>query len=435
MEQTEIKPIHHDRRLFLCSSVAGGRTKEFHMTDPLFPIAERYVRLGLALEQHIPGYVDAYYGPAEWRADAEAAGQRPAAELAAEVAALAEDIEAATMDAQRKDYFVRQVRAMRASTAIVQGEQMTLADETDVLYDVRPTWTDEATFEEAHRALDVLLPAGASLAERMDEHTKRSEVPVERIRALIPDVFGELRRRTVARFGLPAEESVEFAFVQDQPWSAYNWYRGNRHSLIEINTDLPLQITHLVDFLAHEGYPGHHTEHALKETHLVRGAGRIENSIALINSPSCVLAEGIATQAADIVVSDEDWIRWHRDELFPRAGCEHLDAERERAIQHATDKLGGVSGNAAFLLHDQGVSPDEVAAYIQRWRLASPERAQRGVRFISSPTYRSYTFTYSEGAALLRALFEARGERDHWFGRLLREPATPDQIRCWTATA
>jgi hypothetical protein len=30
-------------------------------------IAEQYVRLALAIGQHDPDYVDAYYGPPEWR--------------------------------------------------------------------------------------------------------------------------------------------------------------------------------------------------------------------------------------------------------------------------------------------------------------------------------------------------------------------------------
>src|SRR5918996_834320 len=34
-------------------------------------IAERYVRLVLAVGQHDPDYVDAYYGPPEWKAEAE----------------------------------------------------------------------------------------------------------------------------------------------------------------------------------------------------------------------------------------------------------------------------------------------------------------------------------------------------------------------------
>jgi hypothetical protein len=34
-------------------------------------MAERYVKLVLALGQHDADYVDAYYGPAEWKADVE----------------------------------------------------------------------------------------------------------------------------------------------------------------------------------------------------------------------------------------------------------------------------------------------------------------------------------------------------------------------------
>ncbi len=43
---------------------------------PMNTIAERYVKLVLAVGQHDPAYVDAFYGPAEWKAAAEA-GKRP----------------------------------------------------------------------------------------------------------------------------------------------------------------------------------------------------------------------------------------------------------------------------------------------------------------------------------------------------------------------
>ena len=34
-------------------------------------VAERYAHLVLALGQHDPDYVDAFYGPAEWKTQAE----------------------------------------------------------------------------------------------------------------------------------------------------------------------------------------------------------------------------------------------------------------------------------------------------------------------------------------------------------------------------
>src|SRR6476660_32390 len=42
-----------------------------HATDSMNAVAERYAHLVLALGQHDPDYVDAFYGPAEWKTQAE----------------------------------------------------------------------------------------------------------------------------------------------------------------------------------------------------------------------------------------------------------------------------------------------------------------------------------------------------------------------------
>src|SRR6201988_837356 len=39
--------------------------------DSMTSVAERYAHLVLALGQHDPDYVDAFYGPEEWRTQAE----------------------------------------------------------------------------------------------------------------------------------------------------------------------------------------------------------------------------------------------------------------------------------------------------------------------------------------------------------------------------
>ena len=39
--------------------------------DSMNAIAEKYAHLVLALGQHDPDYVDAFYGPAEWKTQAE----------------------------------------------------------------------------------------------------------------------------------------------------------------------------------------------------------------------------------------------------------------------------------------------------------------------------------------------------------------------------
>ncbi|CAG0936026.1 hypothetical protein TFLX_04887 [Thermoflexales bacterium] len=395
-------------------------------------IAQRFVQLALALEQHLPGYVDTYFGPPEWKEQSIATGPRPIDQLAQEAADLAAAIkQEPTFDDQRRDYLGRQVTAMQTSLRLLQGEPLPLVEEVTLLYDITPTWVDEREFDEAHRRLDELLPPGDSLFERLSQHKQSIEITYAQAEPLLSIITERLRQLTRARFPLPDEESFELYPVTNQPWRAYNWYLGHGQSRIDINTDLPLHITDLATTLAHEGYAGHHTELSIKEVRLLQAQGRPEHCLALINSPACVVAEGIAVQALDVLLSEEEQIRWHAEEIFPRAGYLHLDAVREHAIDRVMRELGSVWDNAAFLLHEQHQSTAEVSAYFQRYGLHRESEADKAVEFISDPVSRSYIFTYGYGGKLLDALFAAKGNAVQWFTRLLTEPVTPSQIRAW----
>lgn len=397
-------------------------------------IAQRFVELALALDLHIPGYVDAYFGPPEWKDYSIARGPRPIVELQQEAAELATAIEQEpAFDEQRRNYLGRHITAMQTSLRLLQGEGLPLAEEAALLYDITPDWIDEREFEEAQRQLDDLLPPGDSLFERLSLHKQASEISYVRAEALLPVITRQLRQLTRARFPLPEDESFELYPVTNKPWRAYNWYLGRGRSRIDINTDLPLPVTHLATTIAHEGYAGHHTELSIKEARLLRAQGWLEHGLALINAPSCVVSEGIAVRALDVLMSDEEQIRWQAEEIFPRAGYAHLDAAREQAIDKVMQRLAGVWDNAAFLLHDQHQSPAEVSAYFQRYGLHRADEAAKAVEFISDPLSRSYVFNYRYGGKLLDELFAAQGQVDFWFTRLLTEPVTPGQIRAWTA--
>ncbi len=239
-----------------------------------------------------------------------------------------------------------------------------------------------------------------------------------------------LRKLAHQKFNLPAEESFTMDFVSNQPWGAYNNYLGNYRSLIQINTDQPIIVPDIPALIAHEGYPGHHTELSLKEEKLIRGRNYVEHVLTLINSPSCVIAEGIATSALDVILTDAELEDWYREELLPCAGLKDIDPKSIFARSAAMEKLRGLAGNAAFLLHDQNASPDEVSAYLQKYGLNTEKQAGQTIAFISNPLYRSYIFTYFVGYDLLKQLF-AKVDRDVYFKRLLEEPVTPSQIRKW----
>jgi hypothetical protein len=399
---------------------------------PRETIAEEYVRLALAIDKHLPGYIDAYFGPPDWQAQAKSEGVIPLPELARRASLLAGAVaNDNTMHDQRKDFLTRHVLSMQTSLRLLQGERMPLAEEVKLLYDVQPAWVEETLFEDAHRKLEDLLPPGETMRERMAIRKKALEISVEQVKQLLPLINQRFRSLTHKRFPLPDDESIDFTFVQNQPWGAYNWYLGHCHSRVEINTDLPIRINSLANLIAHEGYPGHHTELSIKDSQLVQQVSRFEHSVALINSPSCVISEGLASCALSTIMPDEALVAWYAGEILPMANLSHLDAQREYMIDQALENLAAVSGNAAFLLHDQAAELDKVSNYLQRYGFSTEKEARKAIEFFSHPLYRSYTYTYYWGKKMLKSLFALKQDVTHWYTRLLTEAVTPSQVRQW----
>ena len=392
---------------------------------------EEFVRLALAINEHLPGYIDAYFGPDEWAQEAQQAGKPPLPDLTQRVAQLAADIsQAKELDAQRKDFLAHQISAMQMSLRLLAGENVSLAEEAQALYDIHPAWKDEAYFVEHQKWLDENLPKGGSLKQRLENWQNSIEIPIEKAKELLPFVTGTLRELTHRKFNLPEEESFVVEFISDQPWMAYNRYLGDYKSRIEINMDLPMRIDGLAVTIAHEGYPGHHTELCMKEAKLIRQMGYREHLVTLVNAPSCVIAEGIATSALETVLTDQEIEDLYREEILPRAGMAHVDAKQIMAITRAERKVRNLWGNAAFMLHDQKKGTDEIVAYLQKYEMSTEKEANRAIQFMSGPLDRSYIFTYTAGYDLLEELFSI-ADRDRYFARLLEEPVTPSQIRDW----
>jgi len=85
--------------------------------------------------------------------------------------------------------------------------------------------------------------------------------------------------------------------VTDKPWSGFNYYLGEYRSTVAVNADVKQLMSNLPRLVAHESYPGHHTEHCRKEVGLVNRKGQAEQTIFLVNTPQCLIAEGLADLA------------------------------------------------------------------------------------------------------------------------------------------
>jgi hypothetical protein len=63
------------------------------------------------------------------------------------------------------------------------------------------------------------------------------------------------------------------------------------------------------------------------------------------------------------------------------------------AITRAEREIESIAGNAAFMLHDQKKSPEEIISYMQQYGLNTKEDAEHLIKYISDPLGRSYIFT------------------------------------------
>ena len=393
-------------------------------------IGQSYLTLALDLDRHVPGLVDAYFGPAELQAAAQTGEPRPLAELADRARQLQAALKPAGYDPQRQDFLERQVSALVALVGNLEGDRLGFVEEVERFFDITPEMVDEAEFEAAHAEIDRLLPGTGPLVERLAAWRKGLELDADRIEPVFELARRETRRRARLLFDLPPEEEVTLEIVQDQPWSAYNWYLGDYRSRIDLNTDLPLHVSAAVPLLAHEAYAGHHTEHAVKEQRLYREQGRAEHAVQLILAPECVISEGIGDSAQDVIFDRAELLAFLRDEVYPLAGLGHVDVEVQMALSRAAEGLRGVGGNAALLLHRDGRSPDEVQGYLERYGLRTPKEAAQSLKFLQNPLFRSYIFNYALGKALLAPLLEGPDAVAN-FRRLLSEPLTPAQVRRW----
>jgi len=410
------------------------------MAHDLDDLSRRYVELAFGIERHQPGMVDAYFGPEAIRTEALAAPEPSPGELLDQAAALLEDVTAAELPPSRTDYLTAQVTALHAACRRFAGEVIPYRDEVRLLLDIEPEKIPESTYDEAIAALGDALPGKGDIPARMIAWREQFEVPVATARLMIEEIANEARARSAAFAPLPKGEGIEVPMVSGQPWSGYNWYLGGCRSLVEINTDLPIRANALLDLICHEGYPGHHSEHAIKERVLYRERGYGEHAIQLINTPECVISEGIATLAEGVIFTPEEAAAWRWEHLYRLVGIE-VDPVRERQVAEAQRALRSVAGNAALLLHGEGVPEEDVIAYIARYGLETPERVRHRYAFISDPLWRAYVFTYHVGYDLLGAWLDAPGEpgdpiagddrarRQDRFARLLADQLTPSAIQ------
>src|SRR3712207_1760839 len=376
-----------------------------------------YVRLGLRFDRLEPGFVDAYTGDPRLRA---AVADEPAPtphQLRDQARALLAELDSASLPHPRAAYLRGQLTGLECTARKMGGEPVGFIAEVQAYFQVDVALGDPAEYAAAHAELDRLLPGTGTLSERYAVHRRREECPPDRLEVAVHALSSALRDRVRGQYGLPEVETVEYEVVTDKPWSGFNYYEGDFRSRVAINADLPHRLSQLPHLVAHEAYPGHHTEHCRKERGLVERAARVEHTVFLVNTPECLMAEGLADLGVQASIG-EGWGPW-AEEILADLGL-RLDGFLTERVAAAAAPLNRVRQDAAILLHDRGADADEVSAYLQQWSLVSTERARQQIRFLTHPLWRASITTYVEGLDPLRPWLAPRPGRQAVADPLLR---------------
>ena len=363
-------------------------------------IPERYLQLGLRLGKHLDGLIDGYFGPPELKDAVDAEDPVPPEALGEQAAALLEDAESWDAEPQRRRWLAGQVEGLTCVAELVAGIKVGWRDAVRRCYglDVEPV--SEERFAALHEQLDAALPGNGDLAERLQAWNRSQELPADKVMPAFEALVELLRAETTKLVELPEGERIDMETVTEEPWAAYNWYLGDRKSRIELSTDLPIRSHFLAHLVAHEGYPGHHTEHACKEVRLVQEVGHIEASILLIHTPECLVSEGIAQNAIEQALGD-DWAPRAAEVLQPLGVS--FDVDIARVVASTSRGFDDVATNVAYFAGEDGWSEEQAVAYFQRWTLAEEHRARKSVAFATHPVWGIYVPTYAYGYRLVKS--------------------------------
>ena len=385
-------------------------------------VAERYLELALRIARHDAEVIEAYRGPSELQARIDAEEPQEPQGLRDDADALLSDLADADLEPERRRFLEAQVRTLHTVTRRLAGEELPYVDEVELLFGITPRWYDESEYERGRQLLDDALPGSGDVRERLQTWLDATAVPKDALLPAMREIASELRTRTRELFGLPDGEEIQLELVADKPWGGFNLWLGGVRSRISVNTDLPFPASGLVHFVAHEGYPGHHTECAWKDQVLVRERGQIEATLMLSRAPAAVVAEGIAEVAPELVAgSDEQEVI---ESALAPLGIAH-DAALARQVEEARDLLGTVGSNLELLRLDRGRSRDEAREYAQRWSPLPADRIEKTLDWIDNPGLRGYIHCYPEGRRLAREFVQGDPSR---FKQLLVGQLLPEDL-------
>ncbi len=429
----------------LFSSCKNKERNNFNnqLDDKMNNIAENYVKLVLRVGRLDNNYVDAYYGPSDWYSKNELKTAADSSALlkqcSAETDSLLNNLDALKnykadgLETLRFRFLYKQLLAVKTEIFMLEGGSLSFDDESRALYDAVAPSYDKEHFQNILDKLNKILPGKGDISKRLEDYKKNFIIPKDKLSSVFDAAIKECRRRTLEHINLPKGENFKVEYVTDKPWSAYNWYKGNYFSVIQVNTDLPIYIDRAIELAAHEGYPGHHVYNTLLEENLVKQKKWMEYTVYPLYSPQSLIAEGTANFGIRMIFPGKEKINFEKEVLFPLAGLDTSKAENYEDVQSLLQDLSFSGNEAARNYLDNKWNKKQALSWLEKYSLMSPAIAEQRIKFIEK--YRSYIINYNLGEEIIQNYIEKKGGTENhpekrWelFKYILTTPQTPSGL-------
>ncbi|QGK68798.1 DUF885 domain-containing protein [Allosaccharopolyspora coralli] len=377
-----------------------------------------HLLLGLRLEALAPGCVDPRGAPAVLRRRAAAEPTFEPCRLVHAARWLRRTLRSVELPADLRRHLDAQLVAWECLGELLDGRSVPFRTRVERYHQVAVGFGEPDEYHRAHRELANALGARRDLVGAL--HAVDPVIPAARVVPLARAFARSLREHTRAVVGLPAQESVRIELVTGRRWGALHENLGDLRSVVRINTDRGVRARRLPHLVAHEAYPGHHTESCHVD-------GLPELALRPVHGPRAVVSEGLAELGVRAVIG-ACWGRWAQ-EIYADFGV-RVDGDLFQQLRAAMELLRPVRQDAALMLYESGTDEDEILAYLRRWLLVDDRGARAILGFLADPRWCTHASAAAAGVRLLGPLLGDLALR-----RVLTEPTLPADLRTPASTA
>ena len=422
--------------IFFLIAIIGCKSPDRIQNKTLDDIANQYVKLTLQIGQYDADLIDAYYGPEKWKPASKDDKTLPyeelkwqATELINQISAI-DDVGFSNIELLRFQFLNKQLQAMRTKLDMLSGKKYPFDVESLRLYDVVAPHTEFSFYDSLLEQLSQRVPGEGDLSSRYETYSEAFIISPDKLDTVFQAAINEARKRVKSHLDLPENENFVIEYVTDKPWSAYNWFRGDAQSLIQLNTDYPIYIERAIDIACHEGYPGHHVYNVMLEKNLVKAKNWHEFQVYPLFSPQSFIAEGSAIYGVEMTFDYTERVKFERNVLFPLAGIDPANVEEYYAIQKLRNGLraAGIDIARAYLTNE--IDRDTAIDYIEKYLQFSTPRAEQRLSYYER--YRSYVINYTLGEEFVRRHIEDELDsgQSKWeiFNEILSTPRTASTL-------